>query len=92
MRPYCPAIRHFLDCHGNYKLKTENDKFKITVCRHVLIGGAIGHQTQQIVWLCYKGLQFSVCHSLEIYGWVFYKNEWKNKPCTSAMATKCFVK
>ena len=20
MRPYCPAIRHFLDCHGNYKL------------------------------------------------------------------------
>ena len=20
MRPYCRAIRHFLDCHGNYKL------------------------------------------------------------------------
>ena len=20
MRPYCPAIRHFLDCQGNYKL------------------------------------------------------------------------
>ena len=19
MRPYCRAIRHFLDCHGNYK-------------------------------------------------------------------------
>ena len=23
MRPYCRAIRHFLDCHGNYKLLEE---------------------------------------------------------------------